>query len=182
MVAASSVFLVAALAWLLWPRPAPYEAQVFGFANDAPVQQILAELEQAGGNARIVFNDLAQHENGERFTRLLTIINIEANIPFLPNSVERRDVPPYTHFHNQNRYYGDYLSSLVGVFHGARLVAVVMGGQWYGPEFWGKLFAAGDPPDGARIFVPSGTYELTDENIITELSLLFRRSAAAGAS
>lgn len=161
---------------LLRPQPAPCEFLVYGFAADAPVQELLAKLKQESPASRVVVHDLAQRDHGERFSRALAAINTSANIPLLPDSVERRAAPPYIHFHNQNRYYGEYTSSLVGVFCKGSLLAVVIG-DWYGEGFWGDLLAQGNLTSGARVFAPSGIHEITDERIVAELSALLRGSA-----
>lgn len=161
---------------LLRLRPASCEFEVYGFTADAPVQELLAKLKQESPASRVVVHDLAQRDHGEHFSRALAVINTSANIPLLPDSVERRAAPPYIHFHNQNRYYGEYTSSLVGAFCNGSLLAVVIG-DWYGEGFWGDLLAQGNLTSGARVFAPSGIHEITDERIIAELSALLRGSA-----
>ncbi len=156
------------------PRTAPYEVRVLGYASDTPVQELLTDLERLGPEADLVFSDLAEGTAGQRFSRLLAVINTGADIPLLPDSVERRTAPPYIHFHNQNRYYSQYLSSVTGVFHRERLVAVAVGGQWYGEGFWEGFLAEEHPVGEVRVFVPSGTYTITDEALMTEMARLLR--------
>lgn len=173
-IAAAAVIGMALLAVLalLWHRPAGYELRVYGFAEEPAVQEVLADLAKAGVGSEVVFADLAERANGERFSTMMTVINAKANIPFLPDSVERRAAPPYVHLHNQNRYYGDYLGSVVGVFHAGRLEAVVVGATWQEDGFWQELLGEETSPTGTRVFTASGTYEVSDEAIVAELSRL----------
>ena len=149
---------------------------VYGYASDAPVKALLDKLAGLGG-AYVRSHDLAAGGNGERFTSLLEVINSKADIPFLPDSVERRAAPPYIHYHNQNRYYSVYESTLTGVFAGGKLLAAVMGDTWYGEGFWEELLASAVAAEeggaGYRVIVPSGTYDLRDERIRSELAALF---------
>lgn len=179
------MLLVAALGAALvllsvaFPRAPEREVLVYGFADEAPVQELVADIEGSGVSLRLVVNDLAERESGERFPRLLNLINVDAGIPLLPDSVERRAAPPYTHLHNQNRYYDDYLSSFTGVFRKGALVAVVIGGQWYGEGFWPDVLTAAEPVAGVRVFAPSGVHQVTDERIVSELSRTLRQPGAA---
>jgi len=161
---------------LLRPHATPYDLQIYGFASDAPVQQVITEIKQAGIPVHITLHDSAQRENGERFAAIQNAISTEANIPFLPNSVERRVAPPYIHFHNENRYYSQYLDSMTGVFRNGVLVAIVMGGKWYGDGFWHSLLTSDASAEEIRVFVPSGTYSITNPRLIAELTQLFRRT------
>jgi hypothetical protein len=173
---AAAIVGIALLAVLAsrWGRPTGYELWVYGFADEPAVQQVLADLDEAGLGDRVVFADLAKGDNGERFSSLMTAINAKADIPFLPDSVERRLAPPYVHLHNQNRYYDDYLSSFTGVFRAGKLVAVVVGATWQGDGFWPGLLDGESLPAGTRVFTASGTYDVTDEAIIAELTGLLR--------
>jgi hypothetical protein len=151
------------------------ELQVYGYGSDAPVKTLIAKLAALAPTARVVFRDLALGGNGVRFSQLLDAINTEANIPFLPDSVERRAAPPYYHIHNQNRYYAAYESSLTGIYVGGALVGIAMGDGWYQGDFWGDLVrdAPGWDPAVCRVWVPSGTYQIADRAIVDELSALF---------
>jgi hypothetical protein len=171
--ALACLLLAAVLAPGAWAAPAVV-LRVYGYASDAPVKDLVSELRGLGPGYDVLFQDLAVGDNGERFARLLTVINTEANIPFLPDSVERRVAPPYIHFHNQNRYYAAYEDSLTGVFRGDALVAVVMGGKWFGDGFWERLLAELEGAEGLRVFVPSGTYQVADQQIQAEIAELFR--------
>jgi hypothetical protein len=168
---AAVLFLVAATAVV---TAAPIALRVYGYASDAPVKELIAELGALGEGVAVSLHDLAIQPNGERFSRLLAVINTEADIPFLPDSVERRAAPPYVHYHNQNRYYSQYESTLTGVFLGESLSAVVMGGKWFGEGFWEGLLSSLREGAVLRVFVPSGTYEVADRTIAEELAALFR--------
>lgn len=156
------------------PATPPVMLRVYGYASDAPVTELLAELAGLGAAVHVELHDLASPPNADRFSRLLAVINLEADIPFLPDSVERRTAPPYIHYHNQNRYYAQYESSLTGVFLGENLAAVVMGGKWFGDGFWQELVGSLREGAALRVVVPSGTYVVTDRAIVLELDALFR--------
>jgi hypothetical protein len=153
----------------------PVVLQVYGYGADAPVKTLLAKLAALGPGAEVAFRNLSEGDNGVRFSQLIDVINTEANIPFLPDSVERRVAPPYIHYHNQNRYYSVYESSLTGFFTGGALVAIAMGDGWYGGDFWGDLVRSAPGWDArvCRVYVPSGTYEIADSRLIAELAALF---------
>lgn len=153
------------------PQPAPLRLDVYGFAADAAVQEVLTQA-QGDLGAEVTLKDLAVRENGECFSQMLQVINLEGDIPFLPNSVERRTAPPYVHYNNQNRYYSEYLSSLTVVTRGDTLVAIVLGATWYGEGFWDTLPVDADTSFGITVYLPSGIYQVTDQSVIDDLTVL----------
>jgi hypothetical protein len=157
---------------LLRGRPATCQLHVYGFADDPAVQGLLSTVRQEAPGATVAFHDLSEGDNGGRFSRALAIVNTEANIPILPESVERRTAPPYIHYHNEYRYYGEYTGSLVGTYCGGSLVALVIGGSWYENGFWRQLLGISGQSGGVHVFAPSGAYELSDKKLIAELSLV----------
>jgi len=151
-------------------RPEKVRLEVYGFGADAAVQEVLAQARQSAAGAEVQLRDLSERGNGERFTQLIGVVNVEADIPLLPNSVERRTAPPYIHYSNQNRYYSEYLSSLTVVTRGRSLLALVLGASWYGEEFWHELLRDPTLGSGVALYLPSGTYRLTDQSVTKKMS------------
>lgn len=166
------VALVAAA--LLRRRPAAYVLWLYGFADEPSVQQILVDLDEAGFGQQVVLADLAVRENGERFASLMTAINVKADIALLPESVERRTAPPYLHTQNRDRYYSDYIASIVGVFRGDRLVAVVVGATWQSDGFWREVLAETSSRSVVRVFTASGDHEVSEPTLVAEIARLLQ--------
>lgn len=170
LLAAAAALVGALLVAGCQARPAGLRLEVYGFGADAVVQEVLAQARQSAGGADVQLRDLSERGNGERFTQLIGIINVDADIPLLPNSVERRTAPPYVHYSNQNRYYSEYLSSLTAVTRGRSLLALVLGASWYGEEFWHDLLQDPTLGSGVALYLPSGTYRLTDQSVTKKMS------------
>ena len=171
LAACAAMVALVALA-LLWHRPTGYELRVYGFASDAPVRELLADLDAAGVGEKVVFADLAQRANGERFSRLMVVINTEADIPFLPSSVERRDFPPTSTSTTAT-------STTSTTWRRSRACSTA-GGWWPSSSVArGRARSSGRScwrrrtrRTGTRVIVPSGDYVVTDKRIVDEMSRL----------
>ncbi len=169
-----AVVLFAAFAMLFaTPNATGFSFEVYGYAVDTSTQNAKKLFSRLQAVEAVHFYDASQRKIGKLYQDLTNFVTARCDVPLLPKSIERRTAPPFIHNQNRDRYYVQYLTPLVGIFYAEELVAVVVGQEWYGDDFWYDLVS--EPPDwsGLLIYTLAGEHHIDDIDLIHQYQVLF---------
>lgn len=150
-----------------------FSLEVYGYRADESTERARRFFSGLEGVEAARFFNASVAEVGKRMSDLTNYITAKCDVPLLPKSVERRTAPPIMHNQNRDRYYARYLSPLIGVFYANDLIAVVVGHEWYGREFWYDLVAQPPAQVGLYIHTLAGEHQITDPELHADFQKLF---------